>query len=433
MDQLGRFQIQRELGSGRRATVYEVLDGDEPCALRVIAPEYVPADADELTALAEALNTLADLKHPSVVKVLEADVVDDHLYLCTVLQKCPTLAELLTAKGSLDEAQAILYIRQVAQALDRAHDLDMVHGDLHPGKIFVVSEEKVKVADVGVLSFLVGSPAEDDASDDGDDDDGDEGWISADDLLQGLEDDVETSVETDDYVGMAGVMLAMLGADPQPRGDDESAEEFLNRLRSCAVSFFGEQDCPVSEHVIDFVRRLLKSNQFATPGEVVVELASAMVGERRFSTGNGLDASTRLSAGIADEAAPGVAGGSAADSAISMDGLEALVFAGDPRTAAYTPFFAWDSRRSGKFFVVYEGERLTLGRDPELSDVALMDPACSRKHCIISKENGVIHIEDLGSSNGTFVNEERISSSDVTLADKLRIGATRVFMSMATQ
>ena len=72
MDELGRFQIHRELGSGRYATVYEASDADEACALRVFAQEYVSADADDLAALAQGLNGLAALKHPSIVKVIEA-------------------------------------------------------------------------------------------------------------------------------------------------------------------------------------------------------------------------------------------------------------------------------------------------------------------------------------------------------------------------
>jgi pSer/pThr/pTyr-binding forkhead associated (FHA) protein len=118
---------------------------------------------------------------------------------------------------------------------------------------------------------------------------------------------------------------------------------------------------------------------------------------------------------------------------VVVDGLEPLQFKGDPFSAAYTPFFAWDSRRSGTFFVIYEGERLTIGRDPDLADVALMDPAISRQHCTLSKDKGVLRIEDLGSANGTFVNGERITSSEIRPVDSLRIGATRVFVSLAAR
>ncbi|KPK58543.1 MAG: hypothetical protein AMK73_09195 [Planctomycetes bacterium SM23_32] len=89
-----------------------------------------------------------------------------------------------------------------------------------------------------------------------------------------------------------------------------------------------------------------------------------------------------------------------------------------------------DDRRSGRFFLLYEGERLTVGRDPDVCDITLMDPAVSRKHCSLSKEGGRVRVEDLGSSNGTFVNDNRVETAELRRGDKLRFGTTRVYTSL---
>jgi len=60
----------------------------------------------------------------------------------------------------------------------------------------------------------------------------------------------------------------------------------------------------------------------------------------------------------------------------------------------------------------------------------VMDPAVSRKHCVLSKEGGAVRILDAGSSNGTFVNDERIQSVQVKASDRLRIGTTRLYMAL---
>ncbi len=103
------------------------------------------------------------------------------------------------------------------------------------------------------------------------------------------------------------------------------------------------------------------------------------------------------------------------------------------RPGSFAPFFVWHSRHGGIYFVVHDGEELSIGRDPDYSDVALMDPAISRKHCILSKHGSVLKLEDPGSTNGTFVNGHRVESAEIHPGDALRIGATRVYMTLSAQ
>jgi pSer/pThr/pTyr-binding forkhead associated (FHA) protein len=83
--------------------------------------------------------------------------------------------------------------------------------------------------------------------------------------------------------------------------------------------------------------------------------------------------------------------------------------------------------------VVHDGDKVSIGRDPDQADVTIVDPAISRRHCALSKEGAVVRVEDLGSSNGTFLNGERIQSSEVRPGDTLKVGTTLLYMSLAAQ
>ena len=60
-----------------------------------------------------------------------------------------------------------------------------------------------------------------------------------------------------------------------------------------------------------------------------------------------------------------------------------------------------------------------------------MDPATSRRHTFIIRDGGRLRIEDAGSSNGTFVNGERVQEAELQLGDVVRVGTTRLFLGLA--
>ncbi|WP_445372228.1 GGDEF domain-containing protein [Methylomonas sp. HW2-6] len=79
-------------------------------------------------------------------------------------------------------------------------------------------------------------------------------------------------------------------------------------------------------------------------------------------------------------------------------------------------------RDQGKQFPLM-ATRHVLGR--ELSaDIAIADPKISRRHCLLSLDGRQVHLEDLNSTNGTFVNNRRITRHLVQLLDRIRIGDT---------
>lgn len=76
--------------------------------------------------------------------------------------------------------------------------------------------------------------------------------------------------------------------------------------------------------------------------------------------------------------------------------------------------------RAGDSFTL-DGERFTIGRDTN-SDVFLDDVTVSRNHAVIVRRADSLHIDDLGSLNGTYVNRRRIDSHKLADGDELQIG-----------
>ncbi len=76
--------------------------------------------------------------------------------------------------------------------------------------------------------------------------------------------------------------------------------------------------------------------------------------------------------------------------------------------------------RAGDSFTL-EGERFTIGRSPD-SDVFLDDVTVSRSHAVVVRRGDGLHIDDLGSLNGTYVNRRRIESHKLEDGDELQVG-----------
>jgi pSer/pThr/pTyr-binding forkhead associated (FHA) protein len=80
--------------------------------------------------------------------------------------------------------------------------------------------------------------------------------------------------------------------------------------------------------------------------------------------------------------------------------------------------------RSGEAFLLRQ-ERTTVGRSPDC-DIFLDDVTVSRRHAVISEQDGGFVIEDLGSLNGTFLNRHRIEQAPLSDDDEVQIGKYRL-------
>ncbi len=427
MAEIGRFQIGAELGSGLYSVVYDAQDGDQRCALRVIKQEAVPDDPALRTGLVSALGSLKKLKHPSAVKVLDAGEEAGRLFVAMEFMASATLRQKLSESTRLPEHQVVLFTRQVAQVLDMAGDLGYCHNDLRAENVFVVSEERVKVSDFAVRSFVeeppqagqLGEPEAEAAESDEDE------WVTAEELLRARGSKPSASKTAEDFAALGALMLEMLGADVPARADSDSLDAYRTVLLRGPYGQIASPESGVGQQTTQVVQRLLAEGGFNSAGEVVVELASAMLLARTASRGKRQE----------DVPAAAAALSSAGDTAQITQSAPiqpgALAPGVEEQLTECTPFFIWDERRGGRFFVIHEGEELVVGRDAEISDVTLRDPAISRKHIVLRRRGGTVTVEDLGSSNGIFVNGERVQAAKIGPGDVVGLGTTQLHLSLA--
>jgi serine/threonine protein kinase len=150
-----RFRMIRQLGDGAMGSVWLAHDVrlDTPCALKLV--HNALAGRHDIRARFEReAKAAARLRSSHVVQILDYGVWNDLQYIAMELLEGESLEERLCRRGSLSAAETIAVILQIARALMKAHAAGLVHRDLTPNNIFLVTEddhEIVKVLDFGIV------------------------------------------------------------------------------------------------------------------------------------------------------------------------------------------------------------------------------------------------------------------------------------------
>ena len=134
--------------------VYRATDTNlnRPVAIKVL-PEAVASDAERLARFDREAKTLAALNHPNIAGIYGLERSDGRIALVMELVEGPTLAETI-ARGPLPLDEALRIAKQIAEALDAAHEQGIVHRDLKPANIKVREDGAVKVLDFGLAKVL---------------------------------------------------------------------------------------------------------------------------------------------------------------------------------------------------------------------------------------------------------------------------------------
>ena len=155
-----RFRIVKLLGKGGMGEVYEGRDlvlGGEPVALKTLFP-HVAADESALERLSHELRLARRITHPNICRVHDVfrhrPVSDDAIVFFTMeLLRGETLADRLR-RGPMTTTDVLPVARQMAAAVDAAHQADVVHGDFKPANVMLVASdaegERVVITDFGL-------------------------------------------------------------------------------------------------------------------------------------------------------------------------------------------------------------------------------------------------------------------------------------------
>lgn len=156
---IGAFKIERELGRGGMGVVYLATDTrlDRQVAIKAM-PADLAADPDRLARFQREAKVLAALNHPHVGGIHGLEQADGHQYLVLEYIEGETLEDRLAA-GPIPVADALTLAKQIAEALEAAHEKGIIHRDLKPGNVMVTPDNVVKVLDFGLARTAEGSPS----------------------------------------------------------------------------------------------------------------------------------------------------------------------------------------------------------------------------------------------------------------------------------
>ena len=154
---LAHYQVLEKLGAGGMGEVYRARDTKlgRDVALKILPPEFA-RDAERMARFEREAQVLAALNHPNIAAIYGLEQAGDTPYL--VLEYVPGE----TLRGPLAVEEALGLARQMAAALEAAHDKAIMHRDLKPANVKVTPEGKLKVLDFGLAKAFAGeAPAGD--------------------------------------------------------------------------------------------------------------------------------------------------------------------------------------------------------------------------------------------------------------------------------
>jgi len=148
---LGEFELTGILGRGGMGVVYRARQKSlgRDVAVKVLPP-YLAADADFLERFHREGRAAAAINHPNIIEIHAIGDAEGRHYIAMELVDGESLADRLKRDGRLAPADAVELLRQVAEALARAHEHNILHRDIKPGNILITKYGRAKVVDFGL-------------------------------------------------------------------------------------------------------------------------------------------------------------------------------------------------------------------------------------------------------------------------------------------
>ena len=151
---LGSYEIVASIGAGGMGEVYRARDKrmNRDVAIKIL-PEIFALDPDRLARFTREAQTLAALNHPSIAGIHGIEESGSLRALVMELADGEDLSAII-ARGPMPLADALPIAKQIAEALEAAHELGIVHRDLKPANIKVRADGTVKVLDFGLAKAM---------------------------------------------------------------------------------------------------------------------------------------------------------------------------------------------------------------------------------------------------------------------------------------
>ncbi len=432
---IDRYDIQRELGRGMMGVVYQARDSvlQRTVALKTISLAFAVSEQEreafEARFLQEA-RAAATLAHPGIVVVYDVgiDLTVGTLYMALEFLPGKTLQSIIATGDVLGWREALRTIARVAEALHHAHSHGIIHRDVKPANIMILASGEPKIMDFGVAKLeggllttrgqVLGSPP----------------YMSPE-QSQGHSLDARS-----DLFSLGSVLYELLTGKKAFAGRD---------LPTVLLNVAYEDPAPPSTlqaglpPVIDRVvaRALAKEPADRYPsGKALAEDIEDVLANwppRHLSGWATPSAPKTLVPRSARKATPPPEPASPVPPPAPGEGTVAAGGTGRGGGLSLPPgkrvsLAFLSGAREGEVFVLSRPTAL-LGRSGGRAgaDIELADPEVSRAHAVVECHGSSVVLRDLGSTNGTFVDETRIDESPLEDKGEFRLGSSRVMLIIA--
>src|SRR6188768_3213658 len=161
---IGGYRLDALLGTGGMGEVYRSHDAKlgRDVAIKILPPAFT-THTDRLARFEREARMLAALNHPNICAIYGFEKADDVRFLVLELVDGVTLAQQLAPEassrqktGGLPIVQVLRVARQIAEALEAAHEKGIIHRDLKPANIKITPDGAVKILDFGLAKIVGG-------------------------------------------------------------------------------------------------------------------------------------------------------------------------------------------------------------------------------------------------------------------------------------
>jgi TolB-like protein/tetratricopeptide (TPR) repeat protein len=148
---LGSYEVVAQIGAGGMGEVYRARDTklERDVAIKLL-PEAFARDPERLARFQREARMLAALNHPNIAAIYGLEEDAERNYLVMELVPGETLRERIARENPVPVEEALAIAKQIAEALEAAHDKSIIHRDLKPANVMVTNEGRVKVLDFGL-------------------------------------------------------------------------------------------------------------------------------------------------------------------------------------------------------------------------------------------------------------------------------------------